>query len=148
MRKCVTLNELWTWPIFSGSFSHEFAIKLLKYGISCRVRSTASSVLDGLFPYSAHMIISIGGCVMHNDLWHRPISSKSFNHDFVIKLLQYRTSCRVWSIASTVLFEFFSYFAHMITRGCVMPNDLWSRYISLWSFIHDFVIKLLKLGTS
>ena len=30
-----TNNDLWPWPISSRSFSHDFAIKLLKYGTSC-----------------------------------------------------------------------------------------------------------------
>ena len=51
MRGCVACNDLWPWLISSRPFSHEFAIKLLKYGISCRVHFTAHTVLDGFFPY-------------------------------------------------------------------------------------------------
>ena len=60
----------------SRSFSHEFTIKLLKYGTSCPVCSTACTVLDGFFPYLAQMITSMRGCVACNDLWPWPISSK------------------------------------------------------------------------
>ena len=103
-----------------------FVIKLLKYGTSCRVRPTASTVLDGFFPYLAQMITSIRGCVMHNDLWPRPISSRSFSHNFVIKLLKYDASCSVRSTACAVLDGFSPYVALMIIsmRGCVMPFDL------------------------
>ena len=44
--------------------SHGFAIKRLKYGISWRIRSTAHTVLDELFPYLTQMIIAWGG-VLH-----------------------------------------------------------------------------------
>ena len=72
MRRCVAYNDLWPWPTSSRPFNHDIAIKLLKYGTSCHVRSTASTVLDGFFPYLAQMITRMRGCVMHNDLWPRP----------------------------------------------------------------------------
>ena len=64
---------------------HDFAIKLIKYGASCRVRYTACTVLDGFFSYLAQMIISIKGCVVCNNLWPWPIFSRSFCPDFAIK---------------------------------------------------------------
>ena len=72
---------------------------------------------------------------MHNDLWSWPISSRSFNHGFAIKLLKYGTSCN----AHTVLHGFFLYLAQMIfgVRGCVPCNDLWPWSISSRSFGHD-----------
>ena len=63
------------------SFSHDFAIKLLKYGTSCHDRSTALTVLDEFFLYLTQMITSMRGCVTHNDLWAWPISSKLFSYD-------------------------------------------------------------------
>ena len=83
--------------ISSRPFSHDFAIKLLKYDTSCGVRSTTCTVLDGFFPYLAQMITSMRGCVACNDLWPWSISSRSFSHDFAIKLLKYGTSCAVRS---------------------------------------------------
>ena len=68
MRGCVVYNSLWPWLISLSSFSHHFAIKLLKFGTSCRVRSTACTVLDGFFPYLAQMITSMRGRVACNDL--------------------------------------------------------------------------------
>ena len=53
------------------SFSHDVAMKLLKYGTSCHVHSAACTVLDGFSPYLALMITSMRGCVM---LWPWPIS--------------------------------------------------------------------------
>ena len=42
VRGCVTYNDLWPWPISSRSFG---------LGLENRVRSVASTVLDGFFPY-------------------------------------------------------------------------------------------------
>ena len=135
------------------SFSHDFVIKLLKYGTSCHFRSTAHTVLDGFFPYLAQMITSMRGCVSHAmtfDLWL--ISSRSFSHDFAIKLLKYGISWSVRSITSTVLhgfcpcrnIGFFSYLAPMITsiRGCVMqwPWPISSRLFSCdVAYFMDFI---------
>ena len=41
-RRCVAYNDLWPWPISSRSFG---------LGLENRVRSVASTVLDGFFPY-------------------------------------------------------------------------------------------------
>ena len=57
---CIAHNKLWPWRIWPRSFSHDVAIKLLKYCTSCRVCSTAHIVLHGLFPYLAKMITSVG----------------------------------------------------------------------------------------
>ena len=141
MRACVACNYLWSWPISSKSFSHDFAIKLLKYGTSCHVNSTASTVLDGFFPYLTQMITNMKGCVIHNDLWPWPISSRAFSHDFVIKLLKYGATCSVHSTICTVLYGFFPYLALMITsmRRCVMQWPLTWTYIlgwvGLWGFL-------------
>ena len=43
--------KLFMGGVSSRSFSHDFAIKLLKYVISCRAHFTAHTVLDGFFPY-------------------------------------------------------------------------------------------------
>ena len=42
MRECVAYNDLWPWPISSRSFG---------LGLENRVRSVASTVPDGVFPY-------------------------------------------------------------------------------------------------
>ena len=77
----VSCNDIWYWPIFSRSFSHDFAMKLLKYDTSCRVCSTTRTVLDELFPYLAQITTSVGGCVVHNDPWPWPIYSRLFSCD-------------------------------------------------------------------
>ena len=129
MRWCVAHNELWPWPISSRSFSHDFAIKLLKYGTSGRARSTAYTVLDGFFPCLAQMITSMRGSVTCNDPWPWPIYFRSFSHYFAIKLLKYDTSCHVRSTTCTVLDGFPSIFGtndhYGGIRGCVVHNDLW-----------------------
>ena len=56
---------------------------------ACRVHSVTSTVLDRFFPYQAQMTTSMRGCVAHNDHWPWAISSRSFRHDFAIKLLKY-----------------------------------------------------------
>ena len=82
--------------------------KLLKYVTSCCVRSTVHTILDGTFLYLAQMSTSMRVCVMCNDLWAWPISSRSFHHNFAIKLLKYGTSCHVSSTACEVLDNKFS----------------------------------------
>ena len=73
MRGCVAYNDLWPWPISSRSFG---------LGLENRVRSVASTVLDGFFPYWVQMITSMRRCVACDDLWPWPISSRSFDLDF------------------------------------------------------------------
>ena len=77
-----------------------------------RVRSVASTVQDGFFPYLVQIINSMRGCVACDDLWPWPISSRSFGLDL---------ENRVRSVASTVLDWFFVYLTQMISiiRGCV-----------------------------
>ena len=101
------------------------------------VRSVTLTVLYGFSSYQAQMIISMRECVTHNDFWPWAISSKSFSHDFAIKLLKYVTSCPVRSTACTILDWFFPYLAQMITsiRRCVMHNDF-----------DQYLLKLLKYG--
>ena len=147
MRGCVVHNELWPWSLSSRSFKHDFAIKLLKYVTSCRVRSTVHTVLHGFFPYLAQMTTSIRECVMHNDLWSWPISSRSFRHDFAIKLLKYVTSCHIRSTAHTVLDRFFPIW-HKWPLAWKSVLHTMTFGLSLRSFSHDFAIKLLKYGTS
>ena len=70
IRGCVACNDLWPWPIFSRSFGLD---------LENRVRSVASTVLDGFFPYLVQMITSMRMCVPCDDLWPSPISSRSFD---------------------------------------------------------------------
>ena len=72
-RGCVACNDLWPWPIFSRSFSLDLE--------NC-VRSVASAVLDGLFPYLVQMITSMR-CVACDYLLPLPISSRSFDLDLI-----------------------------------------------------------------
>ena len=89
-----------------------------------------STVLDGLFPYSAQMIPSMRGCVAYNDLWPWPISSRSFGLGL---------ENRVRSVASTVPDGVFPYLVQMITsmRRCVACDDLWPWPLSSRSFDLD-----------
>ena len=73
MRRCVTCDELWPWPISSRSFGLD---------LENRVLFVASTVLDGFFPYLVQMITSMRRCVACDDLWPWPISSRSFDLDF------------------------------------------------------------------
>ena len=92
MRGCVTCNDLWTWPLSSRSFSHDFAIKLLKYGTSCCVCSAVLKVLNEFFLCLAQMITSMRQCVACNDPWPWPISSRSFSCE-IVYLMDY---IRMW----------------------------------------------------
>ena len=97
MRRCAACNDLWPWPVSSRSFSIDFAIKRLKYGTSC-VRSTACTVLDGFFPYLAQMTTCMR-CAVHNDLWLRSISPRSFSHHFCNK------TAKIWPISVCPLYS-------------------------------------------
>ena len=72
VRGCVAYNDLWPWPISWRSFG-------LGLGLENHVRSVASTVPDGFFPYLAQMITSMRRCVACDDLSPWPISSRSFN---------------------------------------------------------------------
>ena len=54
MRRCVACDDLWPWPISSRSFDLD---------LENRVRSVASTVLDGFLLYLAQMITIIRGFV-------------------------------------------------------------------------------------
>ena len=99
------------------------------------VRSVASTVQDGFFPYLVQMINSTRGCVACEDPWPWPISSRSFCLDL---------ENRVRSVASTVLDGLFSYLVQMITsmRRCVACDELWPWPISSRSFDLDFENRL------
>ena len=56
------LNLQGHWPISSRSFSNKNWWKILA---SCRVRSTARTVLNGLFPYMAQVITTVRVCTIH-----------------------------------------------------------------------------------
>ena len=45
------------------------------------------------------LITSMRGCVMHNDLWPWPISSRSFSHEIAVKLIKCGISCGIHSTA-------------------------------------------------
>ena len=117
---CYVFCRIWKFE-FSANFWNFSALTLKK----------KSTVLDGFFPYLAQMITSIRGCVVYNDLWPWPISSRSFGLGL---------ENRVCSVASTVLDGFFPYLIQMITsiRRCVAYDDLWPWTISSRSFDLDF----------
>ena len=104
MKGCVAYNDLWPWPISSRSFG---------LGLENHVRSVASTVLDGFFPYLIQMITSMRRCVACDDLWPCPISSRSFDLDF---------QNRVCSVTFSVLDRLFPYLPQIITtiKGSVV----------------------------
>ena len=81
-------------------------------GLENRVRSVASTALDGFFPYLIQMIPSMRRCVTYDDLWPWTTSSRSFDLDI---------ENRVRSITFSVLDRLFPYLPQVITtiRGCV-----------------------------
>ena len=119
MRGCVAHNDLWPWPISSRSFGLD---------LENRVRSVASTVLDGFFLYLAQMIAIIRGCVacyVFFRIWKFEVLANFLNF-----------SALPLKKKSTVLNGFFPYLAQMITnmRGCVAYNDLWPWPLSSRSF--------------
>ena len=123
----LALNDLWSWPISSRSFSHDFAIKPLKYIPSCCVHSTARTVLDN-FHIWHKWSPTCARCVACNDLWPWPISSRPFNHDFAIKLLTYGTSSCVCCTAHAVLDGFFPYFCVCLWEATYRVTMWKSKY--------------------
>ena len=81
-------------------------------GLENRVRSVASTVLDGFFPYLVQMITGMSRCVACDDLWPWPISSGSFDLDL---------ENRACSVTFSVLDRLFPYLSQIITanRRCV-----------------------------
>ena len=112
----MTHNDLWPWPISSRSFGLD---------LENRVRSVASTVLDGFFLYLAQMITIIRGCVACYVFF---------------RIWRFGFLANFWAVPlkkkSTVLDGFFPYLAQMITnmRGCVACNDLWPWPLSSRSF--------------
>ena len=144
IRGCVAYNDLWPRPISSRSFSNEFTIKLLN--MAHLVVSALQLVhLNGFFSYLVQMIISMRGCFTYNDLRTRPISSRPFNHEFAIKLLECGRSC-IRSTSCTVLDEFLPYLLQIIANmsGRVARNELWPRPISPRFYSCDVTILWTK----
>ena len=119
MRGCVARHDLWPWPISLRSFGLD---------LKNRVRSVASTVLDGFFLYLAQMITIIRGCVACYDFF------RIWKFEFLTNFWNFRPW--PWKKKSTILDGFFPYSAQMITsmRGCVTYNDLWPWPISSRSF--------------
>ena len=119
MRGCVAQNDLWPWPISSRSFGRD---------LENRVRSVASTVLDGLFLYLAQMITIMSGCVACK------VFFRIWNFEFLANLK--KNLALTLKKKSAVLDGFFPYLAQMITsmRGCVAYNDLWPWLIFSRSF--------------
>ena len=90
--------------------------------------------VDGLFPYLAQMITSIGGCVVHNDLWHWPVSFRSFSHDCDKTAKIWHILCPLYSTYSSGswILSIFGTNDHWHDRVChTMTFDL---DISSWLF--------------
>ena len=120
MRRCVTHNDLWPWPISSRSFGLD---------LENRVRSVVFTDLDGFFLYLAQMITIIRGGVACDVCFLR-IWKLEFLANFWIFLaltLKKKIYSSRWIL---------SIFDKMITsmRGCVAYNDLWPWPISSRSF--------------
>ena len=71
----------------------KFEFLAIFWNFSALTLKKKPTVLDGLFPYLTQMITSMIECVAYNDLWPRPLSSRSFGLDL---------ENRVRSVASTV----------------------------------------------
>ena len=96
------------------TFDLDVYLQLRSFGLGLenRVRSVATTVLDGFFPYLVQMITSMRRYVACDDLWPWPISSRSFDLDF---------ENRVRSVTFSVLDGLFPYLPQIIStiRGCV-----------------------------
>ena len=119
--------RMW-WPL-----TLTYIFKVFGLGLENRVRSAASTVLDGFFLYLTQMITIIRGCVAC--------------YVFFFRIWKFEFLANFWNFSaltlkkkSTVLDGFFPYLAQMITsvRGCVAYNDLWPWPISSRSIDLDF----------
>ena len=133
MRRCVTCDDLWPWPISSRSFDLDF---------ENRVRSVASTVLDGFFLYLAQMITIIRRCVacyVFFRIWKFQILANFWNF-----------SALTLKKKSTILADFFPYLTQMITsmRRCVAYNDLWPWPISSRSFGLDLENRVFSVAST
>ena len=110
IRGCVAHNDLWPLPISSRSFGHD---------LDNRVRSVASTALDGFYLYLAQMTTIIRGCVACYKFF------RIWQFEFLAIFVNF--SALTFKTKSTVLHGIFPYLAQMITsmRGCVAYNDLW-----------------------
>ena len=133
MRGCVAHNDLWPWPISSRSFGLD---------LENRVRSVASTGLDGFFLYLAQMITIIRGCV--------PCY-------IFFRIWKFKFLANFWNFSplslkkkSTVLDGFFPYLTQMITnmRGCVAYNDLWPWPIFSRSFSLDLENRVHSIAST
>ena len=78
-KACVFAAKQVSWMFIS---QHSFRLSIpTKYNTSCHVRSITYTVLDRFFPYLAQIITIMRGCVARNDLWHWPVSPRSFSCD-------------------------------------------------------------------
>ena len=133
MRGCVVHHDLWPWPISSRSFGLD---------LENRVRSVASTVLDGFFLYLAQMITIIRRCVacyVFFRIWKFKILANFWNF-----------SALTLKKKSTILDGFFPYLTQMITsmRRCVAYNDLWPWPISSRSFGLDLENRVLSVAST
>ena len=111
------------WPL-----TLTYIFKVIWPWLKNRVRSVASTVLDGFFLYLAQRITIIRGCVAccaFFRIWKFEFLANFWN--FLALTLKKK---------STVLDGFFPYLVQMITsvRGCVAYYDLWPWPISSRSF--------------
>ena len=93
-------------------------VRVRRKDLENRVRSVASTVLDGFFLYMAQMITIIRGCVAGYVFFQ--------NLEILIFGIFWQFFGLDLEKKSTVLNGFFPYLARMITsmRGCVAYNDL------------------------
>ena len=121
------------WPLnltyILRSFSHDFAINLLKYGTCCRFHSSACTVLDGFSPYLALMISSIRGCVA---LW--PLTLTYIFDRSKVKVTQVVRMFAVWA-------KVINYCIHSRYNIVLSGNKTNRR---LWNCLRPFICSFVK----
>ena len=73
---------VWEGVLHIMAFDLDISSRSFGLGLESRVRSVASTVLNGFFPYLIQVITSMRMCVACDDIWPWPTSSRSFNLDF------------------------------------------------------------------
>ena len=104
-------------------FTPSVHLPALPYHMPCPLCNAYSS--GWILALLATIISSMSGGVVHNDLWPLPISSRSFNHDFAIKLLKiyHFLLCPLYSMCSSGRIH--CLFLHMCGRQPIKSLAMW-----------------------
>ena len=123
----------WPLPMTSRSFSHEFAMKLLKFGKSCRVRSTAHT--------SFH--------ISHNWSlpWEGVLCTKTLDLDLYLQghsVMTLQWNCKTWHILPCPLHKMYSSGWNLSIFGTKVHYHKQVCHM-LWPLTLTYIFKVIQL---